>query len=149
MFFYCSAHSSQGIITHISGQIAPVLTISIGSCSESLRIKSEALQWPTVATRLVTSLSGTLVHCCPPLGPSSSYCNNKPTLAMALTITLPATTRLFPLVSAQCHLSLLQTGFSSLPSEMSMLLLSPSVSTSGILFLQSTQNHLACRFSLV
>lgn len=125
-----------------------MLTISTGSCSQSLRIKSVALQWPTVATGLVVSLSSILAHCCPPLEPSSSYCN--------ISQLLPWPSRLlFQLPQGSSLWSLLKVTFTGadrllqstqLNEHDTTIILSPHFC---FLFPHSTQRPLACMFLLI
>lgn len=120
--------------------VAPMLKMSTGSCSQSLRIKSEALQQPTEATELVTSPSRILLHYCPAtMAPflSSSF-NNKSAPATGLQDYYSAYHKSHPSLlpgSVQCHLSPLQTSFPSLLRWKSMMLPSSSASTSCFIFL--------------
>lgn len=132
---------AQGMLKHISGQVAAVLTISPDSYSPSLRIKSDVLSGPQQPPDW-SHLSSTTVHCCPPPELPSSYWNIRPAPAVALTITLPATMRLFPLVSAHnvtfhcCR-------------QTSVVYPSLSLLTSCFLFLHSSQSHHVCKFLLI
>lgn len=81
------------------GHGASRLKLSIGSCSQSLRIKSEVFHWPTEATALVTSPHILLVHYCPDTTPPPFPSPTGLLLPWAFTTTIPATMRLGPPLS--------------------------------------------------
>lgn len=92
-----SAHSSRrDTFKNRSGRGGSYTQTTRRLCSQSLGIRLEAFQWPTVAAVPVTSPSSILVHYCWATGPSSSDCNNRPAPALGLRNYSPSYTRQFP-----------------------------------------------------
>lgn len=92
-----SAHSSRrDAFKNRSGRGGSYTRTTRRLCCQSLGIRLEAFQWPTVAAVPVTSPSSILGHYCCATGPSPSDCNNRPAPALGLHDYPPGYTRQFP-----------------------------------------------------